>query len=154
MKWIEDRRENLLAGQHAREDTMTVSCAVDDDGHILGVRADLLEDVGAFPAAGSNAGGFVGMLFTGPYRIPKMSYSATAVYTNTCGRCSYRGPWMMETVVREQMMDRVAAAIGLDPLELRRRNVVRDERPARTRPPPGWCTPRSRSPARSSRPSR
>jgi carbon-monoxide dehydrogenase large subunit len=127
VKWIEDRRENLLAGQHAREDKMTVSCAVDDGGRIIAVKAHLLEDVGAFPAAGSNSGGFVGMLFTGPYRIPKMSYSATAVYTNTCGRCSYRGPWLMETVVREQMMDRVAAAIGLDPLEFRRRNVVRDE---------------------------
>ena len=99
VKWIEDRRENLLAGQHAREDRMTVSCAVDADGHILGVRGDLLEDVGAFPAAGSSAIGFVGLLFTGPYRIPKMSFSATAVYTNTCGRCSYRGPWLMETVV-------------------------------------------------------
>ena len=127
VKWIEDRRENLLAGQHAREDKMTVSCAVDAEGHILGVRGELTEDVGAFPAAGSSAVGFVGLLFTGPYRIPKMSFSANAVFTNTCGRCSYRGPWLMETVVREQMMDRVAAEIGLDPLEFRRRNVVRDQ---------------------------
>jgi carbon-monoxide dehydrogenase large subunit len=127
VKWIEDRRENLLAGQHARDDRMTVSFAVDADGRILGVRGELTEDVGAFPAAGSSAGAFVGLLFPGPYRIPKISFSANAVYTNTCGRCSYRGPWLMETVVREQMMDLVAAEIGLDPLEFRRRNVVRDE---------------------------
>ncbi|WP_116996901.1 xanthine dehydrogenase family protein molybdopterin-binding subunit [Desertimonas flava] len=126
VKWIEDRRENLLAGQHARNDSMTVSVALDADARILGVRADLVEDVGAFPAAGSSAIGFVGLLFAGPYRIPKVAFSATAAYSNTCGRCSYRGPWMMETVIREQMMDHVARELGIDPLELRRRNVVRD----------------------------
>ena len=126
VKWIEDRRENLMAGQHAREDRMTVSFAVDTEAHILGVRAELVEDVGSFPAAGSSSIGFVGLLFTGPYKIPKIGFSATAVYTNTCGRCSYRGPWMMETVVREQMMDTVARRLGLDPLEFRRRNVIDD----------------------------
>ena len=52
VKWIEDRRENLMAGQHARDDRMTVSFALDADGRILGVRAELVEDVGAFPAGG------------------------------------------------------------------------------------------------------
>jgi aerobic carbon-monoxide dehydrogenase large subunit len=127
VKWIEDRRENLMAGQHARNDRMTVSVALDADAHILGVRGELVEDVGAFPAGGSMAIGFVGLLFTGPYKIPRVGYSGKGVYTNTCGRCSYRGPWMMETAVREQMMDTVARRLGLDPLELRRRNVVRDD---------------------------
>ena len=127
VKWIEDRRENLMAGQHARDDRMTVSFALDAEAHILGVRAELVEDVGSFPAAGSSSIGFVGLLFTGPYKIPRIGYSATAVHTNTCGRCSYRGPWMMETVVREQMMDTVARQLGLDPLELRRRNVIDDD---------------------------
>jgi carbon-monoxide dehydrogenase large subunit len=125
VKWIEDRRENLMSGLHAREDRVTVSFAVDDDARILGVRAEHLENAGSFAAAGSSSIGFVGMLFPGPYRIPRVGYSATAVYTNTGGRCSYRGPWMIETVVREQMMDVVAREIGLDPLEFRRRNVVR-----------------------------
>ena len=49
VKWIEDRRENLIAGQHARDDRMTVSFALDADGHILGVRAELVEDVGVVP---------------------------------------------------------------------------------------------------------
>ena len=126
VKWIEDRRENLMAGQHARSDRMTMHVALDADGHILGARAELVEDVGAFPAAGSSSIGFVGMLFAGPYTIPRVGFSARAVYTNTCGRCSYRGPWMMETVAREQMMDVIAARLGIDPLELRRRNVVAD----------------------------
>jgi carbon-monoxide dehydrogenase large subunit len=124
IKWIEDRRENLMAGQHARDDRMSVSFAVDDDARILGVRAELVENVGSFAAPGSSSIGFVGVLFPGPYKIPRIGFSAKAVYTNTCGRCSYRGPWMMETVVREQMMDVVARAIGVDPLEFRRRNVI------------------------------
>lgn len=124
LKWIEDRRENLMAGLHARDDRMTISLAVDADARILGLRAELVEDVGAFPAPGSSAGGFVGMVLPGPYRVPRVQFGARAVYTNTCGRCSYRGPWMMETAAREQMMDVVAAALALDPLEFRRRNVV------------------------------
>jgi carbon-monoxide dehydrogenase large subunit len=126
VKWIEDRRENLMAGQHARNDRITVSFALDADHHIVGARVHLVEDVGAFPAAGSNAGGFIGLLFTGPYKIPRIGYSAEAVFTNTCGRCSYRGPWLMETVGREQMIDTVARRLGIDPLELRRRNVIHD----------------------------
>ena len=115
-----------MSGQHARDDRMTVSFAVDGEGRILGVKADLVEDVGSFAAAGSSAIGFVGLLFPGPYKIPKVGFSATAVYTNTCGRCSYRGPWMMETLAREQMMDVIARRIGLDPLEFRRINVVNE----------------------------
>src|SRR5262249_49103934 len=48
-----------------------------------------------------------------------------AFFTNTCSRCAYRGPWMIETTAREQMMDVAAAELGIDPLELRRRNVIR-----------------------------
>ncbi len=124
VRWIEDRRENLMSGQHARDDRMTLGVALDDEGRILGLRADLVEDVGSFPAPGSSAIGFVGALLPGPYRVPRIGYRATAVYTNTCGRCSYRGPWMMETMAREQMMDVIARTIGIDALELRRRNVV------------------------------
>lgn len=127
VKWIEDRRENLLSGQHAREDRVTVSFALDGDGRILGARAEFLENVGSFPAGGASAIGFSSAVFPGPYRIPRYRATAKAVYTNTTGRCSYRGPWMVETVAREQMMDRVATELGLDPLELRRRNVIRAE---------------------------
>ncbi|MDQ1534052.1 MAG: aerobic carbon-monoxide dehydrogenase large subunit [Actinomycetota bacterium] len=125
VKWIEDRRENLIASNHARVDRSTCTVAVDAEGHILGAYIDNLEDCGAFPVGSTGGvGPFVGMLFPGPYRVPLMRWKATAVWTNTCLRGAYRGPWMMETVAREQMMDVVARAIGLDPLELRRRNVI------------------------------
>ncbi len=55
LKWIEDRRENLIAGGHARSDRVTVTMGVDGDGHILGVRLDHLEDSGAFPPAAASA---------------------------------------------------------------------------------------------------
>ncbi len=127
VKWIEDRRENLLASNHARTDRATVTVGVDSEGRIVGARIDHLEDAGAYANGGTGgAGVFVAMMFPGPYRIPKLGWSTTSVWTNTCGRGAYRGPWMMETVAREQMMDVVARAVGLDPLEFRRRNVIRD----------------------------
>jgi carbon-monoxide dehydrogenase large subunit len=134
VKWIEDRRENLLASNHARTDRATVTMGVDSDGRIVGARIDHLEDAGAYANGGTGgAGVFVAMMFPGAYRIPKLGWSTTAVWTNTCGRGAYRGPWMMETVAREEMMDVVARTIDLDPLEFRRRNVIsRDELPYAT----------------------
>jgi carbon-monoxide dehydrogenase large subunit len=66
-------------------------------------------------------------LFPGPYRLPAFAASARTVHTNTAGRGSYRGPWMIDTVAREQMIGCLAARLGIDPLELRRRNVIREE---------------------------
>jgi carbon-monoxide dehydrogenase large subunit len=125
VRFIEDRRENLVASAHAREERMTLDVALDDDGRILAMRADHVENVGAYPyAAAASSGGLVGMCLSGPYKIPRIGYSNAAVYTNTTGRAPYRGPFLMETVGPEQMMDVVARRIGMDPLELRRRNVL------------------------------
>jgi len=126
VKWIEDRRENLLCGEHAREDQAAISFAVDDDATVLAAKADFLESAGAFPVAASSALLLTTSIFPGPYRIGAAAGSGKTVYTNTAGRGSYRGPWMIETVAREQMIDHVARALGIDPLEMRRRNVVRE----------------------------
>ena len=128
LKWIEDRRENLLASNHARIEQMTVSMAVDEDGRFLAADLDQLEDDGAYPLGGpATPGAMAAMLYPGPYRMGPVSWRARTVYTNTCGRGAYRGPWQMESVAREQMIDRVAQKIGMDPLELRRRNVLKPE---------------------------
>src|SRR5205807_4304017 len=124
---IQDRRENLMSDHHAREDQVTLTVAVENDGAILGLKAEFLESVGAYPAAFSSAAPFTTMVFPGPYRVPVCAASARTVHTNTAGRGSYRGPWMIETVGRELALDRVAARLGIDPLELRRRNVIRDD---------------------------
>src|SRR5204863_3468553 len=68
-----------------------------------------------------------GMIFPGPYRIPKSSFSAKAVYTNTSGRTAYRGPWQFETLAREMLIDIAARRMDMDPAELRRRNLLRAE---------------------------
>ncbi len=126
VQWIEDRQENLLAAGHARADDATVSMAFDPDGRLLAMRAEHVEDVGAFPVGGtSSSTGTIRRLLPGPYRVPKLFYRGRAVYTNTCGRTAYRGPWLFETVLREQLFDHAARELGIDPLELRRRNVLR-----------------------------
>lgn len=128
VKWIEDRRENLLASHHARSDVATVSLALDADGRILGAKLDHVEEAGAWPIGGTGGvGPFVAMLFPGPYKVPRYWWRSRVVWTNTCGRGAYRGPWMFETVAREEIMDVAARATGIDARELRRRNVVQDD---------------------------
>ena len=129
VKWVEDRRENLIAANQARHEIATLSVAVDDDGRILAATCDLLDGVGSFPPGGGPGGGgaLVAMLFTGPYKIPKTGFGCRIVFSNTCGKAAFRGPWAVETIAREQMMDAVAREIGMDPIELRRRNIVHQE---------------------------
>jgi aerobic carbon-monoxide dehydrogenase large subunit len=124
VKWIEDRHENLIASAHARVEKMTLTFAVDENGTFLGVYTDHLDDSGAYPIGGGSAGAMSCALISGPYRVPEIGFQTTTVWTNTCGKAAYRGPWLMETVAREQMVDVVARAIGMDPIELRRRNVL------------------------------
>jgi carbon-monoxide dehydrogenase large subunit len=128
LKWVEDRRENLIAANQAREEEIDVTMAVDAEGHIVAAKVHFWEDCGSYAvhANGSAAGQSV-LMFPGPYKMPVVLPAVTAVYTNTCGRAAYRGPWMMETVAREQMMDHVAREIGIDPIEFRRRNIIHAE---------------------------
>jgi carbon-monoxide dehydrogenase large subunit len=125
IKWIEDGRENFTACTHARGDVGTGTFALDEDGRFLGTYLDHVEDTGAYPTGViAKAGPFVGMIFTGPYRVPDHAFRFRSVRTSTCPRGAYRGPWAFATVAREEMIDEVARAVGLDPLELRRRNVL------------------------------
>jgi carbon-monoxide dehydrogenase large subunit len=128
VKWIEDRAENLISGGHSREESLDVIAATDERGVLLAARAHHIENVGAYPSvANGQMAGSASVMFPGPYRWSgpgSVTYSGQAVYTNTCGLCAYRGPWMMETTGREQMVDVIAHKLGIDPLELRRRNVI------------------------------
>ena len=127
MKWIEDRNEHLLAAGHAREEKIEIEVAVNDEGKILGMRAHMTMDHGAYPGvpfAAAMFSGLVQMLLPGPYRIQGYAFDVTAVSTNKCIYVAYRGPWEMETWVRERTLDLVARELGMDPAELRRRNVM------------------------------
>jgi carbon-monoxide dehydrogenase large subunit len=123
LKWVEDRRENLVSGGHARSDRVAVTMAFDDEAKILGARLDLLEEAGAYPNGGG-AGVLVAMMFPGPYDMKRLGWSSASVLTNTCGRNAYRGPWNLETVAREQMIEHSARQLGIDAVELRRRNLI------------------------------
>jgi carbon-monoxide dehydrogenase large subunit len=131
LKWIEDRRENLLAAGMGRHELGDARMAFDDQGAIVGAYIDHVQDVGAYPTpwpVGTAAA--VGMLFPGPYRVPAGGFRTTSVFSNTSGRAAYRGPWQFESLAREVLLDIAARRIGIDPVELRRRNLLRaDELP-------------------------
>ena len=131
LKWIEDRRENLLAAGQARHEHGRVRFGLDDDGVLLAAAIDHTQDVGAYPVPWPvNPGIAVGMIFPGPYRIPVTAFTHRSVCSNTVGRTAYRGPWTFESVAREVVLDVAARQLGIDPIELRRRNMLRtDELP-------------------------
>jgi len=127
VKWIEDRNEHLLASGHAREETVTARVAVTDDGRILGLDAEMTMCVGAYPNVPFSSTMYPHLVQTylpGPYRMEAYRFSSTVVATNKATYTAYRGPWAVETWVRERMLDLVAAELGIDPAEIRRRNLV------------------------------
>jgi carbon-monoxide dehydrogenase large subunit len=131
LKWIEDRRENLMAAGQARHEHGTVQMAFDDNARILAMQLDHVQDVGAYPTPSPVTAAFaVGLLFPGPYRVPQATFSTKLVFSNTSGRAAYRGPWQFESVAREVALDIAARQLDVDPVELRRRNLLRrDELP-------------------------
>jgi carbon-monoxide dehydrogenase large subunit len=134
IKWIEDRRENLMSAGQSRHEHGVARMAFDGDGAIVAATIDYVQDVGAYPSpwpVGTAAA--VGMFFPGPYRVPRASFTAKAVLSNTVGRTAYRGPWQFEAVARELLLDIAARRIGIDPIELRRRNLLhQDDLPFKT----------------------
>ena len=121
VKWIEDRRENLIAAPHSRNEQGVVRLAVDDDQIIQAITIDHVGDVGAYPACPAVINP---QLLPGPYKIPRLGFSMTMVWTNTMGKGAYRGPWMFETTAREMAIDHAARRLNIDPIEFRRRNLL------------------------------
>ena len=131
LKWIEDRRENLMSAGQARHVNGYARMAFDDHGTILAADIDFIQDVGAYPTPYPVlTTAAIGMFFPGPYRVPKASFNYKTVFSNTAGLAAYRGPWQYETLTREILLDIAARKMGIDPVELRRRNILRrDEMP-------------------------
>lgn len=131
LKWIEDRRENLMSAGQARHEYGDARLAFAADGTILAAHLDHVIDAGAYPIPWPvGTGAAAGMLFPGPYRVPVATFTTECRFTNTVGRTAYRGPWQYETVARELLLDLAARDLGIDPIDLRRRNLLRaDEMP-------------------------
>jgi carbon-monoxide dehydrogenase large subunit len=127
VRWIETRRENLLAALHAREDVVEVRAAVRSDGTILGLDVAILTDFGAYAYVPANyMARVVGMMVPGAYRLRDYRYAITAVLTNKCPAGPYRAPMLICSWTTEGTIDAVARALALDPVVVRRRNMLAD----------------------------
>ena len=132
VKWIETRRESLMATNHAREGTWQCELGLDADGRIVGMRAVIHADIGAYVrTAALVPAEFGAALLPGPYRVPHYACDLWSVVTNKTPAGTLRSPGRPEcNFVRESLLDRAAARLGLDPADVRRRNLVRaDEMP-------------------------
>ena len=130
VRWVEDRAENLVAGGHAREEQVSVQAALDEDGVVIGLRADLVMDHGAYPFLNlplSLFANIIKVLLPGTLRVRHYQFRGSVVATNKASFVAYRGPWEIECWVRERLMDLIARRLDLDPLEVRRRNYMGDD---------------------------
>ncbi|MBI2204379.1 MAG: xanthine dehydrogenase family protein [Candidatus Rokubacteria bacterium] len=145
VKWIGDRREDLLTSSQAWDEQVDAELAVDGVGHILGLRATVLCDVGAYsmyPWTASIEAVQVISFLPGPYRVPAYRGAVQAVATNKAPMGPYRGVGRpVSAFVVEGLLDRAARRLQLDPGEIRRRNFVRpDEAPYRSASGVVWDT--------------
>jgi carbon-monoxide dehydrogenase large subunit len=128
VKWIEDRKDALTASFLAREQRYDVRAAFDAEGHILGLDADVVCDMGAYSCYPFTAGIeplMASAEMPGVYRLPAYRVRARAVTTNKAPTAPYRGVSRPQYVmVVERIFERAARELGMDPVEIRRRNVI------------------------------
>jgi carbon-monoxide dehydrogenase large subunit len=129
VKWIETRRENIQATIHGRGQVGYIEIGCKNDGTITGLRYNVFADMGAYhqlltPAIPT----LTGLMLSGCYKIPAIQMNITACFTNKMSTDAYRGAGRPEaTYVIERAMDLVAAELGMDPAELRRKNFPKPE---------------------------
>jgi len=127
VKWIEDRREHFIAANHSRQQRHRCRAAVDAQGRILAIDDTFFHDQGAYVRThGARVVGLTSGMLPGPYDV--QAFRATGHYrlTNKTPAATYRAPGRYEgTFVRERLLDAVAHRLGLDRLEVRRRNLIR-----------------------------
>jgi len=128
VKWTEDRREHLMTMNHAREAACDVEIACARDGTILGLRGHGFVDMGAYMRTNGAVGARnIAQFMSGPYRIPNIDLDVSLLLTNKTPVGTYRGPGRFETdFFRERLLDMAARDLGIDQVEFRRRNLVRE----------------------------
>ena len=129
VKWIESRRENLMAANHAREVDYDIEIGFDADGRLLAMRTIIRADIGAYVrTAALVPAEFGAALLPGPYKVPSYACDLWSVVTNKTPAGTLRSPGRPEcNFVRERLMDAAAVRLGLDPAEIRRRNLITAE---------------------------
>ena len=127
VRWREDRTENLMAASHARENLCRTRAAVAADGRILGLELEITEDFGAYCFYPANyMSRVVAMILTGPYRIEDYAFEVKIALTNKCGNGPMRAPMAITSWVMDGTIDAIARQLGLDPLAVRRTNMLRE----------------------------
>jgi aerobic carbon-monoxide dehydrogenase large subunit len=126
VKWTEDRRENLMAMNHAREAWCDIEIACAHDGKILALRGDIHNDMGAYMRTNGAVGARnVCQFLAGPYRVPHVKVDSHLWMTNKTPVGTYRGPGRFEAnFFFERLIELAAADLGIDRIEMRRRNLV------------------------------
>ncbi|MCB2079559.1 MAG: xanthine dehydrogenase family protein molybdopterin-binding subunit, partial [Novosphingobium sp.] len=124
VKWIEDRLENLTAANQTREQECTLTVAFDENARLLGSHMLFEQNDGAFPTTLDNNMA-IPMFMWGAYKMPKYGFKTTGYHSNTVGIAPYRGPWAMESLARETLLDIAAREFGISPVEIRQRNLVK-----------------------------
>lgn len=130
VKWSERRRENAVATSHGRDHQTTINVAANNDGEIIALKVDSRANVGAYLSSmGSGIPTInVGLFVLGVYNIPYADVRIRCVYTNTPPVDAYRGAGRPEAAyIIERTVDRVARELGLDPVDVRRKNFVTEE---------------------------
>ena len=138
VKWIEDRAEHLVACNHSREQLHRIEAAFDDEHALLALRDELWHDNGAYLRThGVVVAELTLAMLPGPYRVPAYAGVAHVVLTNKTPCGTYRAPGRFEgTFARERLLDAAAGRLGVDPLDLRRRNLLRPDELPHERPLP------------------
>jgi carbon-monoxide dehydrogenase large subunit len=127
VKWHESRTENFQATSHGRDHHQEVEMAATADGKILGLRAKVWANLGAYLSTASTGVPTIlhGLMLSGAYTLPAVHEDVYGVFTNTTPVDAYRGAGRPEaTFIVERLMDLVAQEIGVDPAELRRMNLI------------------------------
>ena len=126
VKWIEDRMEHLIAANHSREHVCQLEIAATSDGIILGVRAEIYGALGGYVRThGASVPISVGAMLMGPYHIPNYRWRVQSLLTNKVGMGTFSAPGRYESCFfRERMLDMVATDLGIDPVELRSKNLI------------------------------
>ena len=134
VRWIESRSENMLAMTHGRGQVQDVTLAARRDGTITGLKVHVIADAGAYPGDSAELPELTWKMSSGVYRIPNVEFRTRYVATNTTPTFAYRGAGRPEaTTMLERCVDMLANQIGMDPAEVRRRNLIgKDEFPFQT----------------------
>jgi carbon-monoxide dehydrogenase large subunit len=128
VKWTETRSENMVAMWHGRGHVHEVELGLKRDGTITGLRVNTIADAGAYAAIGAFLAFFTQMMAANVYIVPKVEYNWQAVVTNTTPIAAYRGAGRPEAIhMMERILDIAADELGIDPVEIRRKNFIPPE---------------------------